>query len=108
MELEEPGGRSGGGANELRSWLNQRHSLSAGWPTVPGAVSEAREAFCLLEELFSALQVSEHPEDDGHRRGEQQSGLREEQQHGGGARRGPDRSAFTPTPAGLRLLRSPD
>lgn len=51
--------------------------------TIPEAVSEPCEAFSTSGRAFPALQVSEYPEDDGHRRGQQQSQVREEQQHRG-------------------------
>lgn len=65
--------------------------------TVPEAVSEPCEAFFYFWKSFLLpCQVSEYPEDDGHRRGQQQSPVREEQQHGGGSRRCTDRSAVSP------------
>lgn len=63
---------------------------------VPEAVSEPCEAFSPSGRAFSALQVPEYPEDDGDRRGQQQSQVGEEQQHRGGSRRCTDRSGVFP------------
>lgn len=52
--------------------------------TVPEVAPVAGEGFSPPgRAFFSALQVSEHPEDDGHGRGQQQSQVGAEQQYGG-------------------------